>query len=242
MIEVINVSKTYYGSKLKSVDDINFKVEKGKIYGFLGPNGSGKTTTIKLIIGALKPDSGKILIGGFDIAVNPLKVKKLIGYVPDGLDIFNRLTGIEYLQFVADMYEMSRRVRQLNVEKYSKLFGIYDALNKKIESYSQGMKRKLFIVGALIHDPLVLIMDEPFNGLDAEATGNLKGVFHDLKKEGKTVFFSTHLLNIAEELCDRISIIKKGKIIYEGTVEDLKLQKKTTSDLEEIYVEMTRRD
>jgi len=189
MIEFIDVFKSYYGSNLKAVDGINFRVEKGKIFGFLGPNGAGKTTTIKLIIGALKPDRGKILIGGFDITENPLEVKKLISYVPDDLNIFNRLTGVEYLQFVADMYEMNRVVRQSNVEKYSKIFGIYDALNMKIESYSHGMKRKLFIVGALMHDPIVLIMDEPFNGLDVKATVDLKDILHSLKKKAKRCFF-----------------------------------------------------
>ncbi|MFU0783700.1 MAG: ABC transporter related [Thermoanaerobacterium thermosaccharolyticum] len=242
MIEFIDVFKSYYRSNLKAVDGINFRVEKGKIFGFLGPNGAGKTTTIKLIIGALKPDRGKILIGGFDITENPLEVKKLISYVPDDLNIFNRLTGVEYLQFVADMYEMNRVVRQSNVEKYSKIFGIYDALNMKIESYSHGMKRKLFIVGALMHDPIVLIMDEPFNGLDVKATVDLKDILHSLKKEGKTVFFSTHMLNIAEDICDEIAIIKRGKIIYEGTLADLKLQKNNLYDLEKIYVEMMKNE
>jgi ABC-2 type transport system ATP-binding protein len=239
MINLYNISKIYYGCDKKAVDSLNLEVYKGEIFGFLGPNGSGKTTTVKIITGILKPDSGKVLINGYDILKDPLKAKKEIGYVPDDPEIFNKLTGFEYLRFISDIYEINNKTRQLNIEKFGGILEINDVLNMKIESYSHGMKQKLLILGALIHEPSILIMDEPINGLDAKAIRNLRNIMRTLADQGKTVFITTHLIQMAEDICDRIAIIKGGRIIYSGTVNELKIKKDNKKDLEEIFLEMT---
>ncbi|QSZ26428.1 ABC transporter ATP-binding protein [Aceticella autotrophica] len=239
MINLYNISKIYYGCDKKAVDSLNLEVYKGEIFGFLGPNGSGKTTTVKIITGILKPDSGKVLINGYDILKDPLKAKKEIGYVPDDPEIFNKLTGFEYLRFISDIYEINNKTRQLNIEKFGGILEINDVLNMKIESYSHGMKQKLLILGALIHEPSILIMDEPIIGLDAKAIRNLKNIMRTLADQGKTVFITTHLIKMAEDICDRIAIIKGGRIIYSGTVNELKIKKDNKKDLEEIFLEMT---
>jgi len=239
MLILENVSKTYYGCDKRAVDSLNLDVHEGEIFGFLGPNGSGKTTTVKIITGILKPDNGKVLVNGYDLIKEPLKAKEKMGYVPDNPDIFNKLTGLEFLRFISDIYKVDSKIRKSNIEKYGKILEIYDTLNMKIESYSHGMKQKLLILGALIHEPDLLIMDEPVIGLDTKAIKNLKEIMRSLSKQGRTVFITTHIMQIAEEICDRIAIIKNGRILYTGTINDLKIKKDDKKDLEEIFLEMT---
>ncbi|WP_029688761.1 ABC transporter ATP-binding protein [Thermoanaerobacter sp. A7A] len=238
MLILEDVSKTYYGCGKKAVDSLNLDVHEGEIFGFLGPNGSGKTTTVKIITGILKPDKGKVLVNGYDVIKEPLKAKEKIGYVPDNPDIFSKLTGLEFLRFISDIYKIDSKIRKSNIEKYGKILEIYDVLNMKIESYSHGMKQKLLILGALIHEPELLIMDEPVIGLDTKAIKNLKEIMRSLAQQAKTVFITTHIMQMAEEICDRIAIIKNGRILYTGTINELKIRGNDEKDLEKIFLEM----
>ncbi|SKB00752.1 ABC-2 type transport system ATP-binding protein [Caloramator quimbayensis] len=237
MIRIQNLSKSYGKNKIKALDGINLEVKKGEIFGFLGPNGAGKTTTIKLITGILKMDEGNIFVNGMSIKDNPIEVKKQIGFVPDNPEIFNRLTGIEYLNFIADVYEMGKEERKTNILKLSKEFEIEDVLGESIGSYSHGMKQKLVLIGALMHKPPLWILDEPMVGLDPKAAFTLKNMMREHADKGNTVFFSTHVLEVAEKICDRIAIIKGGKIITVGTVEELK-NKKHEESLEKLFLEL----
>lgn len=239
MIEFKDVSKSYIKDK-KSVDSLNFSVQDGEIFGFLGPNGAGKTTTIKMLTGILDIDvGGDILIDGKSIKSNPLKAKKQFGYIPDSPDMFLKLKGIEYLNFIADIYEISKEDRKERIENLAKKFKIYDDLDSRMESYSHGMRQKLMIISVLLHNPKNWILDEPMTGLDPKSAFDLKEMMKVHAKNGNTVFFSTHVLEVAEKLCDRIGIINKGKLLFVGTFEEMKSKLKENASLEELFLEIT---
>ena len=233
MIKFVNVTKKY--NDFTAVDDLSFEVKKGEIVGFIGPNGSGKTTTMKLISGIIKKTSGSIYVNDYDIEKDSLKIKASIGYISDSPDAFLRLKGIDYLNFIADIYDVSLEDRKTRIEKYGKEFEMMDALTSPMLSYSHGMRQKLMIISQLIHEPDTWILDEPTVGLDPKSSYTLKEMMKEHAKKGKTVFFSTHILEIAEKLCDRVIIIFKGKKIYEGTLDELK-EKYPNKSLEEIYI------
>ena len=237
MIEIKNVSQSYVKGE-KIIDNMNLKIDDGIIYGFIGPNGAGKTTTIEMITGILGIDEGDIFIDGKSISQNPLEAKKLFGFVPDTPDAFEKLTALEYLNFIGDVYEVSPEERKEKVEKLAKEFGIYDNLKDRIQSYSHGMKQKLLIISVLLYNPKNWILDEPMTGLDPKASYILKNLMKEHSKNVNTVFFSTHVLEVAEKLCDKIAVIDKGKIIFEGTVEELKEKSKTNSSLEESFLKI----
>lgn len=241
MLKLENVTKSYNRGEVKAVDNIGFEVNPGEIFGFLGPNGAGKTTTIKMIVGLLKPDNGRIYINGIDNQKEPLRTKSIISYVPDNPEIYDRLTGIEYLNFIADMYGISREERVKRINEYLEIFELKDAVNDLIKSYSHGMKQKIVLIGALISDPKLFILDEPMVGLDPKSAYNLKEIMRKRCDEGKTVFFSTHVLEVAEKLRDRIAIINKGKIIAQGTMEELKSKSINKESLENIFLELTEK-
>lgn len=239
MIEFKDVSKSYIKDK-KSVDSLNFSVEDGEIFGFLGPNGAGKTTTIKMLTGILDIDvGGDILIDGKSIKSNPLEAKKQFGYIPDSPDMFLKLKGIEYLNFIADIYEISKEDRKERIENLAKKFKIYDDLDSRMESYSHGMRQKLMIISVLLHNPKNWILDEPMTGLDPKSAFDLKEMMKVHAKNGNTVFFSTHVLEVAEKLCDRIGIINKGKLLFVGIFEEMKSKLKENASLEELFLEIT---
>ena len=241
MIEIKNVSKSYVKGK-KSVDDLNLEIKNGEIFGFLGPNGAGKTTTIRMITGILNMDEGDILIDGKSIKKEPLAAKKNFGFVPDSPDMFLKLKGIEYLNFLADIYEVGLEDRKQKIEELTKLFEINDVLNDKIQSYSHGMRQKIVIIGSLLHEPKNWIIDEPMTGLDPKATYELKQIMKKNTKQNKCVFFSTHILDVAEKLCDKIGIINKGKLLFVGTLEEMRNELKENKSLEELFMEITEND
>lgn len=237
MIEIKHVTKTF-GTK-KAVDDLDLTIPTGEIIGFIGPNGAGKTTTIKMMTGVLNPDEGDILINGKSIQKEPLEAKRQFGLVPDSPDMFLRLKGIEYLNFMGDIYEVGTQVRQQRIEALAETFEMKEALNDKILSYSHGMRQKIIIMGVLINEPEVWILDEPMTGLDPQSSFRLKQMMKEHAAKGKTVFFSTHVLEVAEKLCDKIAIIAHGKMIYFGTLEDLRAQHGENQSLEELFLEVT---
>lgn len=239
MISIKNITKSYGKGKIKAVNNISFDVKPGEIFGFLGPNGAGKTTTIKMIVGILKQDSGNITIDGVDVLANPIDAKMKFSYVPDNPELYDKLIGIDYLNFIANIYKISKIDREERIKKYSKLFDIEKDLGDYIESYSHGMKQKLALVGGLIHDPDVFILDEPMVGLDPKSAFNLKNHMKERCSLGKTVFFSTHVMEVAEKICDRIAIIKNGKIVATGTMEDIRNKANSESSLEDIFLELT---
>ena len=241
MIQIENVSKAYKKGN-KVVENINLEIKNGEIFGFLGPNGAGKTTTIKMMTGILEIDEGRILIDGKDITKESVEAKKNFGFVPDSPDMFLKLKGIEYLNFMADVYNVDEQTRKKRIEKLGKEFEIYEELNNKIESYSHGMRQKIVIIGVLLHNPQNWILDEPITGLDPKSSFDLKNLMKQHAKEGKTVFFSTHILEIAEKLCDRIGIINNGKLIFVGTLEEMREKFKNNNSLEEIFMEITNND
>ncbi len=241
MIKIENVSKSYKkGTKV--IDKLNLEIKDGEIFGFLGPNGVGKTTTIKMMTGILNIDEGDILIDGLSIQNNSVEAKKQFGYVPDSPDMFIKLKGIEYLNFIADIYEVPVDIRAERIENLTKKFGIYDALNNKIQSYSHGMRQKIVIIGVLLHNPKNWIIDEPMTGLDPNSTFELKKLMREHADQGNAVFFSTHILDVAERLCDRIGIINKGKLLFVGTYEEIKQKLQENKSLEELYMEITKND
>jgi len=240
MIDIRNVSKSYNKGSVKAVDNLSLKVNKGEIFGFLGPNGAGKTTTIKMMIGLLNPDEGEILINGADIRKNALEAKKNIGYVPDNPNLYERLTGTEYLNFMADVYQVPAMERKQRIEYYLEMFELKDAASDLIKSYSHGMKQKIALTGALIHNPAVWILDEPMVGLDPKSAHLLKEQMREHCDKGNTVFFSTHILEVAEKLCDRIGIIHRGKLIASGTMSELR-QGDNKDSLENIFLELTEK-
>ncbi|HEX3026416.1 MAG TPA: ABC transporter ATP-binding protein [Clostridia bacterium] len=237
MLSIRSITKTYDRDKVKAVDNISLEVENGEIFGFIGPNGAGKTTTIKMITGILPIDSGNIVVNGFDISANPIEAKKSMGYVPDTHDIYDRLTGAQYLNFIADVYDVPSQERQVQIERYLEMFDMKQAAGELIKSYSHGMKQKIILTGALLHSPRLWILDEPLTGLDPKSAHLLKEEMHSHCARGNTVFFSTHVLEVAEKLCDRIAIIKQGKIIAVGTMEELRSGK--DESLERIFLELT---
>ena len=238
MIKIENVSKSYVKGK-KSIDDLNLEIKNGEIFGFLGPNGAGKTTTIKMITGILNPDEGDILIDGKSIQKEPLEAKKNFGFVPDSPDMFLKLKGIEYLNFLADIYEVPNEKRKERIEILTKKFEIYNDLNSEIQSYSHGMRQKIVICGVLLNNPKNWILDEPMTGLDPKSSYDLKEMMREHAKMGNTVFFSTHILEVAEKLCDRVRIINKGKLVFVGTFDEMKDKFKENASLEQLFLEIT---
>ena len=232
MLKIEHLTKTY-GEK-KAVDDLSLHIAPGEIYGFIGHNGAGKTTTLKSVVGILQFDAGEITIGGVSIRRNPLACKKMLAYIPDNPDLYDYMTGIKYLNFIADIFGESAETRQERIRKYADLFELTDDLAQPIAAYSHGMKQKLAIIAAWMHDPKLIIMDEPFVGLDPKASHLLKGMMREICDQGGAIFFSTHVLEVAEKLCDKVAIIKNGKLIRSGTMEEVK----GDVSLEEVFLEL----
>ena len=233
MIEIKNVSKTYNGKK-KVLKNISFKIESGEIFAFIGHNGAGKTTMIKCIMGILDFEEGDILVDNKSIKEEPLECKRIMAYVADNPDLYENMKAIDFINFICDMYEVSEDIRRENTLKYAKMFEIEDKLNDDISSFSHGMKQKIALIAALAHNPKVLIMDEPFVGLDPKAVYDMKEIMRDMAKDGKTIFFSTHILDVAEKLCDRVAIIKNGTIVKVGKMKDIK----GDESLEQVFLEL----
>lgn len=234
MLSIKEFSKIYSGGKKKAASNINIEVKDGEIFGFIGHNGAGKTTTIKSIVGILDFEEGEILIDNMSIKDKPIECKKIMAYIPDNPDLYDALTGIQYLNFVADIYGVSKTDRENRIKKYSDEFEITNSLGDLISSYSHGMKQKLAVISALIHEPKLLILDEPFVGLDPKAAHTLKGIMKEICISGGSIFFSSHVLEVVEKLCDRIAIIKDGQIVALGDVATVK----GDSSLEEVFMEM----
>lgn len=232
MLKIEHLTKEY-GEK-KAVDDLSLEIESGEIYGFIGHNGAGKTTTLKSVVGILKFDAGEIYIDGESVQAAPLACKKKIAYIPDNPDLYEFMSGIKYLNFIADVYGVGANQRQEKIRKYADLFEITADLAQSIAAYSHGMKQKLAIISAWLHDPKLIIMDEPFVGLDPKAAHILKGMMRELCDEGGAIFFSTHVLEVAEKLCDKVAIIKGGKLIRCGTMEEVK----GDDSLEDVFLEL----
>ena len=232
MLNISHLTKCY-GDK-KAVDDLSLHIAPGEIYGFIGHNGAGKTTTLKSIVGILQFDSGEITIDGHSIQTEPLACKKALAYIPDNPDLYEYMTGIQYLSFIADVFGVNAQDRQSRTEKYAGLFELTDDLGQPIASYSHGMKQKLAIIAAWIHSPRLIIMDEPFVGLDPKASHLLKGMMREFCDAGGAIFFSTHVLEVAEKLCDKVAIIKGGRLIRSGTMEEVK----GDDSLEEVFLEL----
>ncbi|MBR3141798.1 MAG: ABC transporter ATP-binding protein [Clostridiales bacterium] len=239
MIEAKSLTMIY-GNGHKATDGISFNIKAGEIVGFAGPNGAGKTTVIKMLTGILKPSSGTAVINGFDINMDPINAKRSFAYVADNPDILIQLTGLEYLNFIADMYDVPEAKRKDRIVSLTERFGMSNVLNTQMREYSHGMRQKLMVISALIHDPPAWILDEPMTGLDPSAAFELKQMMREHAKAGNVVLFSTHVLEVAEQLCDRILIINKGKIIREGTLDYLTLDNPGMT-LEEIFVKLTGR-
>ncbi|MBE5845230.1 MAG: ABC transporter ATP-binding protein [Butyrivibrio sp.] len=220
MLEIKNYSKAYSEGK-KAADDVSLDVMSGDIYGFIGHNGAGKSTTIRAVVGVLDFTEGEIFIDGHSVKTEPIECKKVTAYIPDNPDLYENLTGIQYLNFIADVFGISAEDREKKIKKYADAFEITDSLGDAISSYSHGMKQKVAIISALIHQPKLLVLDEPFVGLDPKATFTLKEIMHDMCEQGTAIFFSTHVLDVAEKLCNKVAIIKKGKIIAKGTMDEL---------------------
>ncbi len=236
MIEIKNVTKTYNGN-ITAIKNLSLDIPDGKIIGFIGLNGAGKTTLIKMMTGILKPDTGTIKINGLDIIKDSLEAKQNIGYITDSPDMFLRLTGIEFINFISDIYKVDIKTRKEKIKYLAKEFGLEDLLDKPMQGYSHGMRQKMMVVAALVHEPSVWILDEPMIGLDPRSAVALKKMMREHVKSGNTVFFSTHVLEVAEKLCDEIVIIDKGKIVYYGTLEAL-VKKHKKKDLEELFLEV----
>lgn len=232
MLKIEHLTKVY-GDK-KAVDDLSLQIQPGEIYGFIGHNGAGKTTTLKSVVGILQFDAGEITIDGISIREQPLVCKKKFAYIPDNPDLYDFMTGIKYLNFIADVFGVDENTRQERIRKYADLFEITNDLGQPIAAYSHGMKQKLAIIAAWMHDPKLIIMDEPFVGLDPKASHLLKGMMREVCDNGGAIFFSTHVLEVAEKLCDKVAIIKGGKLIRSGTMEEVK----GDDSLEEVFLEL----
>ena len=240
MIEIKNVSKTY-NDNIKAIDNLNLKINDGEIVGFIGLNGAGKTTAIKMMTGILVPDTGTITINGYDIVKDSLKAKQIIGYIADNPDMFLKLTGIEFINFIADIYKVPVTIRKKRIKLFGERFGLSDVLDKPMQGYSHGTRQKMMVVAALVHDPAVWILDEPLIGLDPTSAFELKKMMREHADKGNAVFFSTHVLEVAEKLCDRIAIIDKGKRVFVGTLKELK-DKYDKKDLEKLFMEVIKND
>lgn len=236
VLEINHYSKSYNNDK-KACDDVCLNVESGDIFGFIGHNGAGKSTTIRAVVGVLDFEEGTIKIDGHDVKEEALECKKITAYIPDNPDLYENLTGLQYLNFVADAFDINEEDRKQKINEYAERFEIKDALTDMISSYSHGMKQKIAIISALIHEPKLLVLDEPFVGLDPSASFILKEIMHELCAKGSAVFFSTHVLDVAEKLCNKIAIIKKGKIIANGKIEELLDGKES---LEEVFMEAVK--
>jgi ABC-2 type transport system ATP-binding protein len=232
MLQISHLTKTF-GEK-KAVDDLSLHIEPGEIYGFIGHNGAGKTTTLKSVVGILQFDSGEILIDGRSIRTEPLECKKRLAYIPDNPDLYEFMSGIQYLNFVADIFEVPADVARRAIGRYAEAFELSDDLRSAVSAYSHGMKQKLAVISALLHDPKLVIMDEPFVGLDPKASHTLKGLMRDICDAGGAIFFSTHVLEVAEKLCDKIAIIRRGSLIRSGTMEEVK----GDDSLEDVFLEL----
>ena len=237
MLNIQNLTKVYGGSK-KAVDNLSLTIAPGEIYGFIGHNGAGKTTTIKCCCGILQFEQGEITVDGISVRENPIECKRRIAYIPDNPDLYDFMPGVKYLNFIADIYGVPQRERQARIARYADLLGLTDDLAQPISAYSHGMKQKLAIISALIHDPKLMLLDEPFVGLDPKAAHILKGLMRELCDRGGAIFFSTHVLEVAEKLCDKIAIIKDGRLIASGTT----AQVKGNESLEEVFLELVEDD
>ena len=233
ILEIKNYTKIY-GEGKKAADNVCLTVEAGDIYGFIGHNGAGKSTTIKAVVGVLDFTEGEILIDGHSVKKEPIACKRITAYIPDNPDLYENLSGIQYLNFIADVFQIEAEKRKERIQKYADLFEITDSLGDPVGSYSHGMKQKLAIISALIHEPKLIVMDEPFVGLDPKAAFTLKQIMHEMCDQGAAIFFSTHVLDVAEKLCNKVAIIKAGRIVDSGTMEEL-LGKKS---LEEVFLEV----
>lgn len=231
MLEIKNFSKVYPNGKV-GANDINLNVESGDLFAFIGPNGAGKTTTIKSIVGINEITSGDILVDGVSVKSDPMKVKSMIAYIPDNPDIYNNLTGVQYINLIADIFRISKQDRIVRTKKYSEILGLEKDLTTPISNYSHGMRQKLVIVASLIHEPKLLILDEPFVGLDPKASFEVKEIMKEFCKNGGAIFFSTHVLEVAEKLCNKVAIIMDGKIVKCGTMSEIKKDK----SLEEVFL------
>lgn len=232
MIEIKNVTKKY-GTKV-ALNDVSFNVNDGEIFAFIGHNGAGKTTLIKAITGIHDIDNGEILINGKSIKTNPIECKEELAFVPDSPELYEQMKAIDFINFICDMYEVDSETREKNIKKYAEMFEMEENLNDTISSFSHGMKQKTALIAALAHDPKVLIMDEPFVGLDPKAVFDIKEVMKEMIKDGKTIFFSTHILDVAEKLCSRVAIIKNGEIMKVGSMKEVKGDK----SLENVFIEL----
>ena len=233
MLKIRGLEKTYPGGK-KAVDNVDLEIKKGEIFGFIGHNGAGKTTTIKSVVGILPFEKGEIFIDGMNILEKPLECKQITAYIPDNPDLYELLTGIQYLNFIGDIYNVEATERKELIDKYAQMFQLNNSLGDLIQSYSHGMKQKLALISALIHKPKLLILDEPFVGLDPKASFLLKEEMRRMCNQGSSIFFSTHVLEVAEKLCDKVAIIKNGKIVTNGTMEEVKGDK----SLEDVFLEL----
>jgi len=238
MILINGFSKSYNKGEY-AVKNLNLKINDGEVFGFLGPNGAGKSTTIKAIVGLLSPTEGEIKINEHDIKKDPVAAKMEIGYVPDEPVLMQKLKGIEYLNFISDIFNVEKKLGLERIERLSQSFKLTSALGNTIDTYSHGMKQKLALIAALLHNPEIWILDEPVVGLDPESAFILKKMMRSHAKKGKTVFFSTHVMEIVEKICDRVGIISKGKLIFSGTVEELKMNRQD-STMEEVFLEVTK--
>ena len=232
MLKITGLTKKY--SDKVAVDNLSLHIRPGEIYGFIGHNGAGKTTTIKSCAGILQFDQGEILIDGLSVTENPIEVKKKIAYIPDNPDLYEFMTGIKYLNFIADVFAIDSNTRQERIRKYADLFELTDSLAQAVSSYSHGMKQKLAIISAWIHEPKLIIMDEPFVGLDPKSAHLLKGMMREVCDNGGAIFFSTHVLDVAEKLCDKVAVIKEGRLIKSGTMDEVK----GDASLESAFLEM----
>ncbi len=233
VLEIRNLTKIYNRTKI-AVNDLSLEVYEGDVYGFIGQNGAGKTTTLRAVTGILPFDSGEIYVNGLSVKENPIACKQQIAYIPDNPDLYDYLTGVQYLNFIADIYGVNKGVRQERVEKYASMFRILGDLGSLVGSYSHGMKQKLAIIGALLHEPKLFVLDEPFVGLDPEAAFKLKQVFREMCDNGAAIFFSTHVLDVAEKLCNKIAIIKNGKLMASGDIDAVR----GDDSLEEVFLEV----
>ena len=237
ILEIKNFTKTYSQNK-KAVDNLSLSVMPGEIHGFIGHNGAGKTTTIRAVVGVMDFSDGEILIAGHSIKKEPVKCKSLTAYIPDNPDIYDYITGIQYLNYMADMFSVKKKQREVLIQKYAEVFGITDSLGNLISSYSHGMKQKLALIGAFLHSPKLLVLDEPFVGLDPEAAFHLKEFMRELCNQGSAIFFSTHVLDVAEKLCDKVSIIKQGKMVVSGSMENVR----GSDSLENVFMEVVENE
>lgn len=237
ILEIKNFTKEYSQGK-KAVDNLSLSVMPGEIHGFIGHNGAGKTTTIRAVVGVMGFNKGEILIDGHSAKTESVKCKLLTAYIPDNPDLYDYITGIQYLNYMADMFSVDRKYREERVKKYAELFGITDSLGNLVSSYSHGMKQKLALIGAFLHEPKLLVLDEPFVGLDPEAAFHLKQTMRDLCNQGSAIFFSTHVLDVAEKLCDKVSIIKQGKLVISGSMETVR----GSGSLEDVFMEVVENE